>query len=289
MPIRRAYLDLPHGQLHYRSLDGPAPTDAPTDIDATPLVLLHRTARSSLMYGPLMHALAGDRPLFAFDTPGFGQSDPPPPAPLRGAVPEISTPPPITWYADALLDATQRLGLNRFHLLGHHTGSIIATQIALADPDRVASLTLSGPPFLDAPTRAYWRSRIEPPLVLRPDGAHLLKTWDYVHAFDPHASLDIIEQETLDTLRADRWQETLNAVFDYDLPAQLPRVRVPLLLICGRGDELYPYFAPACAARPDARHVHLDAGIYALEQHPALFPSHLRTFFSTVDAPNRSS
>lgn len=263
IPLRRAYLDLPHGQLHYRTLDGPS--------TAAPLVLLHRTARSSQMYEPLLRALAGDRPLFALDTPGFGLSDPPP-----------SPPPPIAWYADVLLEATQRLGLNRFHLLGHHTGAIIATQIALTDPARVASLTLSGPPFLDAQTRADWRSRIEPPLVLRPDGSHLLKTWDYVRAFDPHASLDIIEQETLDTLRADRWQETLSAVFDYDLPSQLPLVRVPLLLLCGVRDELFPFFAPACAACPHALHVELQGGIYLLEENPALIAAPLRAFLTSL-------
>lgn len=41
MKIRKAYVDINDGQLHYRYADGP---------DGTPLVFFHQTASSSAMY-----------------------------------------------------------------------------------------------------------------------------------------------------------------------------------------------------------------------------------------------
>ncbi|WP_234342845.1 alpha/beta fold hydrolase [Streptomyces fulvoviolaceus] len=41
------------------------------------------------------------------------------------------------------------LGLDRFHLVGHHTGGVIAVELAARLQDRVASLLLSATPFID--------------------------------------------------------------------------------------------------------------------------------------------
>ena len=64
---RRAYIDLPSGQLHYREIG-----------EGEPLLLLHQTPSSSLQWEaayPLL-AAAGMR-VIAPDTPGYGMSDPP--------------------------------------------------------------------------------------------------------------------------------------------------------------------------------------------------------------------
>lgn len=85
---------------------------------------------------PVQRAYAGTpggHPSIAMDTPGFGQSDPPPrPAPGLG------------WYATRVRDLLDALGIQRAHLAGHHTGAMIACEVAAAFPERVASLAPVG-------------------------------------------------------------------------------------------------------------------------------------------------
>src|SRR3712207_6150397 len=65
MAIKKAYVDVPDGQLHYRySEAGSGPT----------LVFLHMTAASSAAYEPLMRELDGVVPTIAFDTMNYGES-----------------------------------------------------------------------------------------------------------------------------------------------------------------------------------------------------------------------
>ena len=163
MKIQRAYVEAGGGQIHYRWLEG---------ADETPIVFLHQTASSSAMYEKLMARLAGDRPQYAFDTPGFGQSDPPPPAPT------------VASYARAILAAARELGIDRFHVFGHHTGATIGCEIAASAPDRVASLTMAGPPYMDAAAREFWTNKTEA-MVIQADGRHVMAAWERAQALDP--------------------------------------------------------------------------------------------------------
>lgn len=62
--IRRRIVDTPHGQVHVRATDG----------EGRPLLLLHQSPRSGLMFEPLMERV--DRPAIAPDRIGYGYSDP---------------------------------------------------------------------------------------------------------------------------------------------------------------------------------------------------------------------
>src|SRR3712207_8810163 len=65
MAVKKAYVDVPDGQLHYRySEAGEGP----------PLVFFHMTAASSAAYEPLMRELDGVVPTIAFDTMNYGES-----------------------------------------------------------------------------------------------------------------------------------------------------------------------------------------------------------------------
>src|SRR5262245_37686952 len=67
----------------------------------------------------------------AIDTPGFGMSDPPPPA--------VG----IDFYARALLEAMDSLSLSSAHVVGYSTGAAIALELAATRPDRVRKLVLA--------------------------------------------------------------------------------------------------------------------------------------------------
>src|SRR5947209_19051942 len=100
--------------------------------EGLPVVLLHQTPRSVDEYRDVLPALAarGYRAI-AFDTPGFGES-----APVEGE-------PSIENWAAALSEAIAGLGIEQFALVGHHTGGVIAVELATREPERILALVLS--------------------------------------------------------------------------------------------------------------------------------------------------
>ena len=62
--IRKAYIETSMGQCHYRYKSG----------NGIPMVFLHQTPSSSLMYEELISKLP-ENPTIAIDTPGFAKSD----------------------------------------------------------------------------------------------------------------------------------------------------------------------------------------------------------------------
>src|SRR5262245_15818337 len=108
-----------------------------------PILLLHQTPRSWNEYRDVLPLLGNEFRAIAMDTPGFGDSAS---LPEGGASIE-------TWAtaAFALLDA---LGEKEVVVVGHHTGAVIALEMAAAVPYRVRALVLSACPLVDAQRRA---------------------------------------------------------------------------------------------------------------------------------------
>ncbi|MFZ1681917.1 MAG: alpha/beta fold hydrolase, partial [Rhizobiaceae bacterium] len=98
----------------------------------TPLVLLHGFGGAGEDWAGIAEALAGAA-LIIPDLPGHGGSM---------TYPEAG-PPKVA--GNAVLAELDAAGHARVHLAGHSMGGAIATLIALAAPDRVASLTLFAP------------------------------------------------------------------------------------------------------------------------------------------------
>lgn len=98
-----------------------------------PLVLLHGFGGSHHVWEPVAAALAADRVVLTPDLPGHGRS-----LSYPGAG-------PVKVAVQAVLDHMDGQGISRFHLAGHSMGGAIAALIAMAAPDRIASLTLLSP------------------------------------------------------------------------------------------------------------------------------------------------
>jgi pimeloyl-ACP methyl ester carboxylesterase len=97
------------------------------------IVLLHGFAGCSGLWRPVQQGLAREAYTLAFDLPGHGKSlDWPEAGPAKVAVTAI------------LSDLASR-DIERFHLVGHSMGGVIAVLMAMAEPSRVASLTLLAP------------------------------------------------------------------------------------------------------------------------------------------------
>jgi len=115
-----------------------------------PLVLIHGSGPSALLFLPLMERLVGVRAI-AVDRPGFGLSDPDPEGPQQESFREAAV-----RTVDSILDA---LGLDETSLLGNSMGGTWAVWYALAHRDRVRKLVLLGtPPLLPG-------TRVPPPML----------------------------------------------------------------------------------------------------------------------------
>jgi len=224
MAIKKGYAETPGGQIHYRYVASQA--DAP----GLPLVFLHRTPSSSVSFEGMMEGLAGSRPLYALDTPGFGNSFDP------------AGNPTVTDYSNWLAAALDDLGIDELHLYGHHTGTHFATEIAAAQPQRVRSLTVNGAAYLTADERARFRQMVGKAMMPDADGKYLAVTWQLIRGlfktFDP----DLVHREFCGALRAVHTRDkAFNAIWDQDYPAVLARVSCPILALSCEDDFFADY------------------------------------------------
>jgi pimeloyl-ACP methyl ester carboxylesterase len=153
----RGYVVTPLGQLHLRRY-------GPRDTTTRPCLLLPEQPGSTALTRSLAAALATDRPVYALDLPGVGESDP------------LATP-DADGFVDALLAALDALGLTSVDVLAQFTAGPLALRLALRASNRVHALALDGlPPPGAADRRALWKQYC-PSIAPRWDGAHLLSLW----------------------------------------------------------------------------------------------------------------
>ncbi|WP_122816776.1 alpha/beta fold hydrolase [Nocardioides pantholopis] len=218
--VRREYVDGPEGQVHVRRAGRPGE-------GGRPLLCLHLSPGSGRMYEELLAELGAGRFALAPDTPGFGASDPPRDGPA------------IATYARTMLALLDHYGLPEVDVLGYHTGSKIAVELALAAPDRVRSLILvSAPHYTDEELAAQER-QLAVPRRPEPDGSHLVRQFTELVRWAPAGTpLELLQREFAEQQRAgEQAHWGYLAAFAYRHADHLPRVRQPVLLLCP-GDDL---------------------------------------------------
>ena len=222
MKIQRAYADLPHGQVHYAACGA---------VDAPPVLLLHQTPRSWAEYAGVLPLLGERYRAIAMDTAGFGASDPP-----AGAA-------SIEAWAAVAAQLLEHLGITRAHVVGHHTGGVIAIELAARHGERVRSLVLSSTPYTDAEFRRVRAER--PPIdAVDPstDGSHLAALWRKRQGFYPAGRPDLLEAFVRDALQVRGDVEGGHrAVASYRMEERIAAVTQPALVIRAAAD---PFAAP---------------------------------------------
>jgi len=218
--VRRGYAKGRFGQVHYRIAE-------PADVVERPLLCLHSSPNSGRIYETFLAEIGSDRVAVAVDTPGFGDSDPPP------AEPSIAD------YARAMGDFIDGMGFESVDLIGYHTGSMIATELALQRPAQVSRAVLIAAPLFTEAELAEMHAHFAPVELTR-DGSHLVETWvEHVYWAMPGWTLDHVATQFPDALRrpAVSWWGH-NAAFKYPLADKLPKVRQPILVL-NPEDDLY--------------------------------------------------
>lgn len=229
--IRRGYVDVREGQLHYREVAGSAPA----------IVFLHQTASASSSFERVMQQLRLPNRLVALDTPGFGASFAP-----RGW-------PSMADYARWVVEALDRLRIRRFHVVGQHTGANLAGELAVRHADRVRSVTMLGPVPMTAAERREFRKLLGTPIRPRADGSHLMENWGYAAQYNPGCDPVLMHDEVVSMLTAWRGRpQAYRAVSFNDSLAVLRRIRAPVLLMTSPGDYFHARFHEVTSVRPDA-------------------------------------
>jgi pimeloyl-ACP methyl ester carboxylesterase len=241
------------------------------------VLLLHQTPRSWNEYREVLPLLARRRRTIAMDMIGFGDSS---------ALPWGSD--SIEQWAGVALEVLDVLEIEQAHLVGHHTGAVIATEMAARAPERTRSVVLSSSPFDDAPTRAAHLEAgpVVDNVTRHPDGSHVIELWRTRAAFYPEGRVDLLEAFLIDALKAGpRAAEGHQVVARYDMQDAVRSLRCPVLLIGATHDPYaYPALVPMRAALPDARVEVIEGGMVPLpDQLPEQFAAAVERFLDHID------
>lgn len=215
--IRKEYVDVEHGQMHVR-LAGSA------DGGTTPLVCLHMSPASGVIYENFMAHAGQSRQVVAIDTPGYGSSE------------SFETMPEIGDYARAIAQTIEALELGGpVDLMGYHTGSLISLELSRTRPDLVRRVaTISMPVFTDAEL-VELRELYNPESVFTMDGEKLKERWLWYIEFFRVGTVNTIEDAARFFISrlsggANHWWGH-RAAFAYDVPAAAAEVDVPMLIL----------------------------------------------------------
>ena len=213
---RRAYFECRYGQLHVRTA---FPSTGGFD-ERVALVCLHETPRSSRTFDAFLPAIATDRSLYACDTPGFGDSDPPP------------SPPSMVDYAGAIGDFLDALRLREADVLGVGTGAMIAVELAIARARAIRRLVLASLPLDTTALRDAWQQDATP-VPPAADGSHLLREWQRSRLVRGSSEpLERFADGFVDELQsAPRAVWAVHASCDWNGPERLPLVAQKTLVL----------------------------------------------------------
>ncbi|MDQ6522547.1 alpha/beta fold hydrolase [Nocardioides sp. LHD-245] len=257
--VVKGYADSRFGQLHYVECGSGAP-----------VLLLHQTPRSWDEYRDVLPLLGANRRAIAMDTLGFGASVRP------------SEPFRVELFADAVEDLIDTLGLTGVSLVGHHTGGVVAIEVAARRGEAIEALVLSGVPYVDAPRRA--RVAGAPPIdhvTPAADGSHLGELWNRRRGFYPSDRPDLLARLVADGLRViDRVEEGHRAVNAYRMEDRIRLVRSRTLVLCGEDDSYsLPDVPQLCASIPGAASAVLPGtGVPSVDHRPDLFAASVAAF-----------
>lgn len=253
--------------------------------NARPIVMLHGIRGYAETFAGIAQALQPHYRVIAFDQRGRGRSDWDPGRNYYTAD-----------YVRDLLAVVDRLGLDRFDLLGHSMGGINALVFAASHPHRVGKLVIedAGPGAFESSVGA---ERIRHELANTPVA---FASWEEATAFmrvlRPTVSEAAREQRLRSMLRPDAaggftWQYDHAGITQtrldpdparvVDLEPVVRRIQAPTLVIRGGRSD---YLQPAMVARmrtlnPGITAVDIaDAGHYVHDDQPAAFCEAVRGF-----------
>lgn len=251
-------------------------------------VLLHAGMASAEFERAVVEKLAATHTTFAFDLPGFGDSDPMGLDHVRAAD-----------VADWLVAALDELNVQQFVIFGSHTGSHIALEVGRRHRSRVVGMVLEGVGKFNASEQAFFLSDLYlAPFVVHDDGSHLLTTWTQAHDDSlwmpwsvrtaetrmtfPRPDPDMLHFFVVTRMRSgDGYRATYTTVFELDGYAAVASQDTPMTIMAFAWDPMYKDLDGVPPLKPGQRIARFPAEADYEETKAKL----VREFKQTGDVP----
>ena len=231
--MKRAYVDTPEGQIHYR-IEG----------SGEPMLCLHKASLSSDEFIEVLMLIGKKYRAIAMDVLGCGSSDQP------------QNKPQIEDYVRNIIHFLDALKIKKTHIVGRLFGASLAVEMATVHPERVNKLVLCDLLYVEPEIlkKAYNEFRDER-LVLKEDGSHLIEVWKGRRA-KPPVNLEMIQRATVEFLKSDlgiRAGESHSAKFAYNVGPKLAAIKNPVLLLYSQRSGFFPRLEATRKLIPDCQ------------------------------------
>lgn len=236
------------------------------------LVLVHGYLGGSRQWAAEIEHLRGHFDIVALDLAGYGEAR------------HLPAPSDMATHARSVLATLDELGVERFHLLGHSMGGMVAQEMVHQAPERVARLVLYGTgPLGSIPGRFETMARSRERLVedgVERTARRICATWLLAREASPayEALAGLAAQASAQAAEAGLW-----AMERWDGRDRLATIRQPTLVLWGEHDRSYGWSQVEQLWRtiPGASLAVLPACAHALHlERPALFHALVREFLA---------
>lgn len=218
-----ASADLSDGSQVFFREKGPANGD--------PVLMLHGLGSHSGAWRGVMAGLPGHLRAVAWDAPGFGGS-----SPIAAASPSVAD------YVQRLLQFADRLGIDRFDLVGSSWGAMIAAGVAAEAPGRVISLGLlvpnAGLGGVPEPTRSEILAALAAPELVLEAAPAAVAAMLTAPGSDPLVTT--LVGGIKDYVTREGYAHAVTMLGATDTLALARRITAPTLVLAGREDGLAP-------------------------------------------------
>ena len=219
--MKKGYVDTAFGQIHYYAEGTGGPL----------LFLFHETALSGNEFEKTLPYLARHCRAVAFDTPGYGMSDPP-----QGLLTMVE-------ICERLAAAIDSFGEGPCALAGAHTGASIALDLAADNlSHRATHLVLTGISLINKEMLRASIKKVGGRQIQR-DGSHLMDGWnDRIERWGKAKNiddLDMVQWGLVEGLRVfERSSWAFHAVLGQDSEGALKKLACPTYFLVGEFDSL---------------------------------------------------
>lgn len=192
-----------------------------------PVLFLHGWLGSWRYWFPTMEVVAENFRTYSFDFWGFGDSR------------RKNTQESIQNYSEQVIRFLDELGIDRVQLVGHSMGGMVALKTAINYPDRITRVATVGAP-IDGDSLS-WLLKLTDRPIFADAFARLPWLRRYLFRFFLGETSDPAVSEVIDDSvksSANTLRRAVSSMWRTDLRPELPRLRVPALIVHGGRDDI---------------------------------------------------
>jgi non-heme chloroperoxidase len=193
-----------------------------------PIIMLHGLTDSWFSFSGILPALPANYHIYALDLRGHGGSD----RPSHGyTMPD---------FADDVISFMDAMELPSATLVGHSMGSLVAQQVALTAPQRVARLALLGAGSnIHTPDLQGFQQAVDE--LVDPVPEEFAREFQVSTIYRPIPD-NFLNQAVAESLKlpAHVWRGALAGCLAVDFTPDLAQIQVPVLLLRGDQDAVFP-------------------------------------------------